>query len=103
MKRCLLSFLVITLIVSGKAIAQDFHKADSSLTVWVNALAKYSLFPCDTIRVIEIDSAKKVMASRIEHYRKSFAGNSRPDGIFPLDSATLHFITEERISMTLLK
>jgi hypothetical protein len=95
-----LLFSLLAIMVCSRAHAQ-VEKTDSVLAVWVNDLAKHSLFPCDAILKMEKDSALRIICS-MRRAGSSTVMGLNGESVYPMDSASVHFYIVERIVAQLL-
>jgi hypothetical protein len=95
MKQSLLCLAAIKVLCTS-ATAQDIHKVDSLLTRWVGDLVKKSSLPCNTIRIMEQDSAMKRLVFLYKDSPDTY--QLHPVTHVPFDSVSMSFLGKERVN-----
>jgi|GEM_PF-4680255 len=94
MKWQLLLFVSV-LVISINSAAQD--KDDSMLTDYVNYLATHTNISYDSIHRLEQDSAFKIVSSFFKLSCEKKGVTLTDNTVYPMDSATIAFISRRRL------
>ena len=105
MNRYLLICFVLLCACQGRSQQYSYFKKDSSLTVWANDLARYSIKSCNEVTKMERDSAVKLVTATMDpgtgHHPTARGLNG--EVMYVHDSTAASFFFKERINPELLK